>query len=122
MGDLKRKAGEDAPAKANKKKRKSKYNAEDESLDMELGLNTLIARLDSQLLADYLAQKTSRFGTDLSPVEISDLTISGLSVAINHSVFGLLTLMYSYVHTRRYWLRWRENLGKVARISRVLLS
>lgn len=76
MGDLKRKAGEDAPAKANKKKRKNK-NPEDESLDMELGLNTLIARLDNQLMADYLAQKTSRFGKDLSTVELADLTISG---------------------------------------------
>lgn len=77
MGDLKRKAGEDAPAKANKKKRKNK-NPEDESLDMELGLNTLIARLDNQLMADYLAQKTSRFGKDLSTVELADLTISGM--------------------------------------------
>lgn len=99
MGDLKRKAGEDAPTKTNKKKKKSKYNAEDESLDMELGLNTLIARLDSQLLADYLAQKTSRFGSDLSPVEIADLTISGSLVVMRESGSSMLIPMYSNIHS-----------------------
>lgn len=78
MPDLKRRAADDAPAKAAKKKRKSKYQAEDESLDTELGVNTLFTRMDNQLLADYLAQKTSRFGSDLSPVELSDITISGM--------------------------------------------
>jgi protein CMS1 len=33
--------------------------------------------MDNQLLADHLAQKLSRFGSDLSAVEISDLTVSG---------------------------------------------
>lgn len=78
MPDLKRRAADDAQAKAAKKKRKSKYQAEDESLDTELGVNTLFTRMDNQLLADYLAQKTSRFGSDLSPVELSDITISGM--------------------------------------------
>ncbi|KAK6820646.1 hypothetical protein PG987_015046 [Apiospora arundinis] len=36
--------------------------------------------MDSQLLADYLAQKTSRFGSDLSPVELADLYISPISI------------------------------------------
>jgi protein CMS1 len=65
------------PPKNNKKRRKP--NApDDDSLDVELGLNLLFNRMDNQLLGDYLAQKLTRFGTDLSPVEISDLTISGL--------------------------------------------
>ncbi|KAK3190665.1 hypothetical protein K4F52_003356 [Lecanicillium sp. MT-2017a] len=80
MPDLKRRAADDAPAKAAKKKRKSKYQAEDESLDTELGVNTLFTRMDNQLLADYLAQKTSRFGSDLSPVELSDITISANAI------------------------------------------
>ncbi|OAA60017.1 Protein kinase-like domain protein [Cordyceps fumosorosea ARSEF 2679] len=80
MASLKRRAEEAAPAKANKKKRKSKFQAEDESLDTELGLNTLFSRMDNQLLADYLAQKIGRFGTDLSPVEISDITLSANAI------------------------------------------
>ncbi|KAM3434352.1 hypothetical protein NHJ13734_006042 [Beauveria thailandica] len=76
MANLKRRAEEAAPAKTNKKKRKSKFEAEDESLDTELGLNMLFSRMDNQLLADYLAQKIGRFGTDLSPVELSDITVS----------------------------------------------
>ena len=77
MANLKRRADEAAPEKTNKKKRKSKFSAEDESLDTELGLNMLFSRMDNQLLADYLAQKIGRFGTDLSPVELSDITVSG---------------------------------------------
>lgn len=49
----------------------------DDSLDTELGINTAFARLDNQLLADHLLQKLTRFGADLSPVEVADLTIPG---------------------------------------------
>ncbi len=102
MSDLKRRAADDAPAKAAKKKRKSKYQAEDESLDTELGVNTLFARLDSQLLADYLAQKTSRFGTDLSPVELSDITISGTSFStlLRRQLRQFAHLSFSQCHHR----------------------
>jgi protein CMS1 len=72
----KKRAAEDAPAAKKGKKRKGNKQ-DDESLDMELGLNTLFQRMDNQLLADHLAQKLTRFGTDLSPVEVSDLTLSG---------------------------------------------
>jgi protein CMS1 len=78
MSDLKRRAGEDAPSKSAKKKRKTKSNPEEECLDTELGVNTLFTRMDNQLLADYVAQKIGRFGTDLSPVELSDITVSGM--------------------------------------------
>jgi hypothetical protein len=79
MPTSKKRAAED-PAPAKKaKKRKSKHAAEDENLDAELGLNTLFAKMDSQLLADYHVQKLARFGTDLSPVELSDLALSGNS-------------------------------------------
>ncbi|TQS33091.1 hypothetical protein Golomagni_06577, partial [Golovinomyces magnicellulatus] len=77
MSNLKRRATEDAsPDKTKKKKKSTKHSAEDELLDMELGLNTLLSRMDNQLLADYLAQKTSRFAPDLSNIELSDITIS----------------------------------------------
>ncbi|KAH8155985.1 hypothetical protein CIB48_g12263 [Xylaria polymorpha] len=57
-------------------KAKSAYEQEDLDLDLEAGLNKKIASLDSMLLADHLAQKTRRFGTDLRPVELSALDIS----------------------------------------------
>ena len=59
-----------------KKKRRKPNAPDDDSLDVELGLNLLFKRMDNQLLGDYLAQKLARFGSELSPVEISDLTIS----------------------------------------------
>lgn len=76
MSNPKKRAAEDAPPSVKKsKKRKSKFS--EEGLDEQLGVNTLFARMDNQLLADHLAQKMTRFGTDLSPVELSDLSLSG---------------------------------------------
>lgn len=60
-------------------RKKKKLRQDDADLDAEAGLNLGFARMDGQLLADYIAQKTTRFGTDLSPVELSDLYISGTS-------------------------------------------
>lgn len=59
-----------------KKKKKTGYEQDDSLLDMELGLNTGIAFMDPQLMADHLAQRTTKFGTDLSPLELADLYIS----------------------------------------------
>lgn len=76
MSNNKKRAADDsAPVKKAKKKRKA--NVEDESLDTELGVNTLFQRMDNQLLADYLAQRLSKFGSDLSSIEISDITLPG---------------------------------------------
>ncbi|KAK0749562.1 U3-containing 90S pre-ribosomal complex subunit-domain containing protein [Schizothecium vesticola] len=69
----KRRAPEDGGAK---KKRKKPVREDEEDLDVEAGLNRSFERMDSQLVADYIAQKTSRFGADLSSVELSDLYIS----------------------------------------------
>lgn len=62
------------------KKRKAEA-AEDGDLDIELGLNTAIGRMDSQLLADYVAQRTKRFSGDLSLVELEDRYIPGRAVS-----------------------------------------
>lgn len=61
---------EDLAKKPKTKKQKQQY--EDENLDMELGVNKGFAQMDSQLLADYLNQKTRQFNTDLSSVELED--------------------------------------------------
>ena len=76
MSNSRKRPAEQA-ADGKRKKRNTKFSHEDESLDAELGVNTLFTRMDNQLLADYLAQKTGRFGTDLSTIELSDLTLSG---------------------------------------------
>lgn len=74
----KRQAEDQLPAKkAKKAKNKKGQEQDDDNLDTELGLNLLFSRMDNQLLADHIAQKTTRFGTDLSTIELSDLTVSG---------------------------------------------
>lgn len=82
MSNSKKRAAEPA-VETKKKKKKTKVSQDDEALDMELGLNTLFNRMDNQLLADHLAQKLSRFGGDLSSVELSDLTVSGTYADLN---------------------------------------
>lgn len=61
-----------------KKQLRQKYAQGETDLDLEAGLNRAFERMDGQLLADHLAQKTRRFGADLSPVELADLYISGV--------------------------------------------
>ncbi|KAF5969723.1 hypothetical protein FCOIX_10765 [Fusarium coicis] len=82
MSTTKKRQAEDTPAQPKpKKSKKRKANApDDELLDTELGLNTLFTKMDNQLLADHLAQKLGRFGTDLSAVEISDMTVSANAI------------------------------------------
>ncbi|KAI1844631.1 hypothetical protein JX265_001619 [Neoarthrinium moseri] len=63
-----------------RKKRKTGYEQDDSLLDTELGVNTGVALMDPQLMADHLAQRTTRFGTDLSSVELADLYISPSSI------------------------------------------
>ncbi|KAK9775160.1 putative Protein CMS1 [Seiridium cardinale] len=63
-----------------RKKRKTGYEQDDTLLDTELGVNTAIAFMDPQLMADHLAQRTSKFATDLSSVELADLYISPGSI------------------------------------------
>lgn len=77
MSNPKKRAAEAAPPSKKNKKRKTKFQHEHEALDTALGINTLVARMENQLLADHLAQKTSRFGSDLSSVELSDLAVPG---------------------------------------------
>lgn len=69
----KRGAEEELPAKKVKRK-KAKFQ-DDENFNTKLGINTTFARTDQLLLADLIARKLARFGTDLSPVELSDITI-----------------------------------------------
>jgi len=80
MSKSKKRAAEDGGATKVKKQKKSKYEVDDSLLNEELGINESFSVMDNQLLADYTAQKLSRFGSDLSSVELSDLTLSGMSL------------------------------------------
>lgn len=59
-----------------RKRRRQEYEEEEEYLDLEVGVNKKIAQVDNLLLADHIAKKIRRFGTDLKPVELSQLDIS----------------------------------------------
>lgn len=73
------------PAKP-KKKQKAKQVGND-GLDLASGINLAIGKLDSRLLADYVAQRTKRFSPNLSLVELEDLHIPGNnSVALSDHV------------------------------------
>lgn len=70
-----------APVTAQKKQKpKQKKNPkpsddQDALLDLDLGISTIFSRMDPDLLADYIAANTKRFGSDLSSVELSDLYV-----------------------------------------------
>lgn len=74
----KRKANNDSTTA--KKKRKKPAREDEGDLDLEAGLNKSFEHMDGQLLSDHIAQKTTRFGTDLSPIELVDLYISGAKI------------------------------------------
>lgn len=56
---------------------KHEHASEVEDIDAELGLNLALGKLDSQSLADLMAQNTKRFGDDLSLVELDEKRIPG---------------------------------------------
>ena len=65
---------------AKRKKAKKAKPDEDENPDLKQGLNLAIGKLDSRLQADYVAQRTKRFSSDLSLVELEDRHIPGKCV------------------------------------------
>lgn len=60
--------------------RKVRSGEVDLDLDSECVMNIAIGRMDKCLLADYVAQRTKRFQSNLSPVELEDLYIPGVPI------------------------------------------
>lgn len=60
-----------------KKLKNRKKNDNEENMDVEASINTAIGRMDGRLLADYVAQRTKRFGNELSLVELEDRYLPG---------------------------------------------
>ena len=78
----KRKRGEvEQGAKKAAKKAKSKKSKaiEEDELDLEAGINKAFSHMDSQLLADYVAQRTRKHESDLSTIELEDKYLPGKS-------------------------------------------
>ncbi len=72
----------DSGAKKTKKKKQNITEADE--LDLAAGINRAFAHMDGQLLADYLAQRTNKFESDLSQVELEDVYIPGNSFPRAH--------------------------------------
>lgn len=92
----KKRSRDDDQGGARRKRRRAGFEQDELLFDTDAGVNRAVALMDSQLMADHIAQKTSRFGTDLSPIELSDLYISRTS-PLSLSSFGLFGIP-TYTH------------------------
>jgi protein CMS1 len=63
----------------NNSQSKKQKTANEEELDPAAGINKAFARMDNQLLADYVAQRTRRFESELSSIELEDRYIPGMT-------------------------------------------
>jgi hypothetical protein len=50
------------------------------NVDSENSIDLAIGRMNDRLLADYIARLTKLFRSDLSPLELHDLTVPGRGV------------------------------------------
>jgi protein CMS1 len=82
QSSTKRKRNDEAEqgSKKARKRRRNKKNkvVDEEELDTEQGINNAFSNMDSQLLADYIAQRTRQHESDLSVVELEDKYIPGI--------------------------------------------
>ncbi|GAM86318.1 hypothetical protein ANO11243_043320 [Dothideomycetidae sp. 11243] len=65
---------------AKRKKAKPTKEAYDDAMDVEKGINHAIAHMDSQLLADHVAQRNKRFNSDLSTMELEEMQLPSSSI------------------------------------------
>jgi len=75
----KRKRGvvEQGAKKAAKKIKSKKFTEEEDELDIGAGINRAFSHMDNQLLADHVAQRTRKYESDLSSIELEDKHIPG---------------------------------------------
>jgi protein CMS1 len=70
---------EQGAKKAAKKSKSRRAKAdEDDELDIETGINKAFSHMDNQLLADYIGQRTRKYESDLSSVELEDKYLPGM--------------------------------------------
>ncbi|KAL3420195.1 hypothetical protein PVAG01_08694 [Phlyctema vagabunda] len=75
-----KKSAKQGAAKPKSKKAKRAKAVEEDELDIEAGINNAFSHMDSQLLADYVAQRTRKYESDLSSVELEDKYIPASSI------------------------------------------
>ena len=81
-----------------KKRRSEKTDpsaAEVGILDLEQGINSAIGKMDSQLIADWVAQRIRRSAPDLSVVELEDQYLPG-----RNGTISLYTIDFPQTHVR----------------------
>ena len=116
--NLKRRLDEDkvqAHGHATQKKRRRKSGREaDPNVDIEGGLNLAIAKMDSNLLADHIAQKTNRLEPNLSLVELEDRRLPGSKVNSIDQIRHADRLLERHIYDASSWSQQRslENLPK----------
>ena len=62
-------------------------------LEFERGINPAIGKMDNQLIADWVAQRTRRFASDLSVVELEDQYLPG-----RNGTMSLYTIDLPQIH------------------------
>jgi protein CMS1 len=68
---------QDAKKAAKKTKNKKAKADEGDELDIETGINKAFSHMDNQLLADYVGQRTRKYESELSSVELEDKYLPG---------------------------------------------
>ena len=100
---------------ATQKRRRRKSGREaDPNVDIEGGLNLAIAKMDSNLLADHIAQKSKRLEPDLSLVELEDRRLPGCKITSDDQIRHADGLLERYIYDASTWSQRRslENLPK----------
>ncbi|KAI1460104.1 U3-containing 90S pre-ribosomal complex subunit-domain containing protein [Annulohypoxylon moriforme] len=87
-----KKRRQDDESGSRKRRKPTAYEEDEEYLDLDAGVNKKIALVDNLLLADHLSKKIRRFGSDLKPVELSQLDISPSYIADTTSFQEIRTL------------------------------
>lgn len=97
----KRKRGVEQSAIRSAKKPKSKKakDALDDELDIEAGINNAFSHMDSQLLADYIAQRTKKYENDLSSIELEDKHIPGTRCHISRAIYLTIVIANAITDT-----------------------
>jgi len=65
-------------AKKPKNRKKKAIDEDDDELNTEAGINKAFSHMDSNLLADYIAQRTRKYESELSSIELDDRYLPGV--------------------------------------------
>jgi protein CMS1 len=78
--------------------KQQRTRAEDDDLDLSEGINKSFAHMNSQLLADYIAQRTRKFESDLSSIELEDRYITSKHPVTRSRIHSINSIYISLFH------------------------